>query len=114
MAERIMPNQRPNQPAGGAKAPPKADPQADGENAPVEGKRPQGAPEDVQKPEAPEAPAIPKGTKPILSSPRDFGVHINGLLHRFKKGRTPLTEEQHDALSIDPYVADNGAEITYK
>ena len=85
-----------------------------------------------EKPEAvkmgTEVPAIPAGHIAILSSPRNFGIHVTtwgpnaegkrsiiaNHLHHFKKGKTPLSKEQHDALSIDPYMQDNGAEILYR
>lgn len=61
-----------------------------------------------------EPPEIPDGHQAILSSPRDFGIWIDGKLHRFSKGRTPLTEEQHDACHTDSYVRDNGASVSYR
>ncbi|HEY5084244.1 MAG TPA: hypothetical protein VII48_06985, partial [Rhizomicrobium sp.] len=59
-------------------------------------------------------PAIPEEKQAVLDSPRNFGVWINGKLHQFRKGKTPLTDEQHDHLARDPYTADNGAEIIYR
>ena len=61
------------------------------------------------------APIKPIGTqRPYLDSPRAFGVRINGILHRFGKGRTllkHLSKDDFAVLKADSYVADNGAEI---
>ena len=50
----------------------------------------------------------------ILDTPNDFGVHIGGLVHRFRRGKTPLTVEQLEFLKGDSYVKDNGASIIYR
>ena len=50
----------------------------------------------------------------LLDSPQAFGIHINGTLVRFRKGRTPLTPEQAEACERDSYVKDNGAEVIYR
>ena len=61
-----------------------------------------------------EAEPIPEGMDAVLESPASFGIWIGGIVHRFEKGRTLLTEEQHEACQLDDYVRDNGAEITYR
>lgn len=71
-----------------------------------------------------EPPKIPDGCIAILNSPRPFGIHIpvykpdgkikEQHLHHFRKGKTPLTKVQHDTLSVDSYVTDQGAEILYR
>lgn len=69
-----------------------------------------------QKSTAPEKPVAME--RPYLDAPRPFGIHIEGILVRFPKGRTPikdhgeLTADQVlKALKSDSYVADNGAEV---
>lgn len=65
------------------------------------------------------APEKPVSTiRPYLDSPQPFGIHIEGILMRFPKGRFPirdtdtLTQAQIlKALKTDGYVADNGAEV---
>lgn len=69
------------------------------------------------------APVPPPNTaRPYLDSPRDFGIHVKGLLCRFKKGRTSIKmyaanlagvsyEDLLKALREDSYVRDNGAEL---
>lgn len=64
--------------------------------------------------EAPAAPKAPRGKQAVLHSPQDFGIHIAGVLHRFRKGKTLLTPEQEAACLSDSYVKDNGAEVLYR
>lgn len=57
-------------------------------------------------------------TRPYLDSPREFGIHIEGILVRFLKGKHPVKasgdiskEKVLAALRTDSYVADNGATL---
>lgn len=56
----------------------------------------------------------PQPGQAFLDSPQAFGIHINGVLVRFRKGRTPLTAEQAEACEKHSYVKDNGAEVIYR
>ena len=75
------------------------------------------------KVQAPEAKPIPEGQRALLDSPQDFGIWVKHplhdgkhelKLHRFRKGKTPLSEIEHEACQLHPYVKDNGAEIIYR
>jgi hypothetical protein len=76
---------------------------------------------------APQAKPIPEGMRALLDSPQDFGIWVKHpipsdddkpkyeqKLHRFRKGKTPLTDIEHEACQLHGYVADNGAKIVYR
>lgn len=59
----------------------------------------------------PAKPRLPTTERPYLDTPHAFGVHHEGLLHRFPKGKTKISESLADYLETEQYVADNGAEV---
>lgn len=64
--------------------------------------------------------------RPVLDSPRPFGIHVKGLVVHFKKGKNLLeampfvtgghgtVKELLKAIKSESYVRDNGAEIIYR
>lgn len=93
------------------------DPESD-ENEPVTGLSQQEIAAGMRKAQrqrkARTPPPIPDGHEAVLTAPQPFGIWIAGKLHRFQKGRTALTEEQHEACHLDDYVRDNGASVSYR
>lgn len=76
-------------------------------NPPVEGQIIAIRPAEEGEPQ----PEAEKLTDYVLDSPQNFGIHIGGALHSFKKGKTRLTQKQKDACLGHSYVRDNGAQV---